>query len=106
MNMTDKESGQNIQFLILPSTIAVADKSCFERENCGKKEQGQNEDTLDGQSAEIVGRERSERTGSGTNTEGQEPRVVEQHDRQSQTKWHLERERERETKEHTFTAII
>ena len=23
MNMTDKESGQNIQFLILPSTIAV-----------------------------------------------------------------------------------
>ena len=28
------------------------------------------EDTLDGQSAEIVGRERSERTGSGANREG------------------------------------
>ena len=26
MNMTDKERGQNIQFLILPSTIAVVDK--------------------------------------------------------------------------------
>ena len=26
MNMTDKESGQNIHFLILPSTIAMVDK--------------------------------------------------------------------------------
>ena len=26
VNMTDKERGQNIQFLILPSTIAVVDK--------------------------------------------------------------------------------
>ena len=26
MNMTDKERGQNIQFLILPSTLAVVDK--------------------------------------------------------------------------------
>ena len=26
MNITDKERGQNIQFLILPSTIAVVDK--------------------------------------------------------------------------------
>ena len=26
MNMTDKESGQNIQFLILPSILSVVDK--------------------------------------------------------------------------------
>ena len=47
---------------------------------------------MDGQSAEIVGRERSERTKSGANREGLEPRVVEQHDRQSQSIWRLERE--------------
>ena len=29
MNMTDKERGQNIQFLILPSTIAVVDRGTY-----------------------------------------------------------------------------
>ena len=38
MNITDKERGQNIQFLIVPSTIAVVDKGtslhCFYVKMC------------------------------------------------------------------------
>ena len=38
MNMTDKERGHNIQFLILPSTIAVVDKGtslhCYNVKMC------------------------------------------------------------------------